>query len=350
MEYRPLGSSGVQVSAVSLGTMMFGPWGTADAQECQAMVDLAVEAGVNLVDTADAYGQGESERIVGRALRHHPHVLVATKVNAPMGAAVGRAGQSRRWIVRACEESLRRLGRDHIDLYQLHRPDPATPLDESLAALDDLVTAGKVRLVGASNSPAARIVEGQWIARSRRLAALRTEQVPYSIFDRAVEAAVLPTCERHGVGVLVWSPLNGGWLTGRHRWHAPGHRSHRTEAAARHLDRSLPENRRKLDLVEELIGLAAQAGCALIELAQAFVLHHRGVSTAIVGPRTVEHLRSQLGDPGLRLGADLLDAIDALVAPGTRVSPDWQTPDHYQPSVARRRRRHGPGAASRPGP
>src|SRR5215203_19629 len=218
MELRYLGRSGVRVSALTLGAMSFGSMGNADRDDCTRIIHRALDAGINIIDTADVYSAGESEEIVGAALRgRRDDVVLATKAFNPMGRDVNRRGSSRRWIIRACEDSLRRLGVDHVDLFQLHRPDENTDIDDTLGALTDLVRQGKVRMIGSSTFPAEAIVEAQWAAERRGHEKLRSEQPPYSIFVRSIERDVLPTCQRHGMGAIVWSPLNGGWLTGKYR-------------------------------------------------------------------------------------------------------------------------------------
>ncbi|MFT4083832.1 MAG: aldo/keto reductase [Nocardioides sp.] len=322
MQYRPLGRTGVQVSPLCLGTMMFGPWGNEDEADSIRIIHRALDAGINVVDTADVYSAGESERIVGKALRgRRDDVVLATKFFMPIGEEPNHRGGSRRWIIREVEESLRRLETDYIDLYQVHRPSPDTDVEETLGALTDLVRDGKVRYLGSSSYPASQIVEAQWAARDRRLERFVTEQPPYSILVRGIEADVLPTARRHGMGILSYSPLAGGWLSGRWR---RGAASTPTSAArpGAGFDMSSPANQRKLEIVEELALLAEEAGVSLIELAIAFVINHPAVTSAIIGPRTMAQLESQLGAPELTLDAELLDSIDALVAPGVTVNPD----------------------------
>jgi aryl-alcohol dehydrogenase-like predicted oxidoreductase len=323
MEYRTLGRTGIQVSPLCLGTMMFGAWGNTDHDECVRMVHRALDAGINFVDTADVYAAGESEQILGRALAgRRDDVVIATKFYNPMGDDPNRRGASRRWIVRAVEESLTRLGTDYIDLYQIHHPDASTDIDETLGALSDLVRAGKVRAIGTSVFPAEAIVEAQWVSERRGRERFTTEQLAYSIFARQAEAAVLPVAERYGLGVLVWSPLNGGWLTGKYRRGVETPADSRAATNADHFDyRSEEIRQHKLDLVDRLDEIAEQAGCSLIHLALGFVQSHRAVTAAIIGPRTMEQLDSQLGAAGLELSVDTLDAIDALVAPGTNLNP-----------------------------
>ncbi|BCJ56975.1 aldo/keto reductase [Micromonospora endophytica] len=342
MQYRRLGGTGVEVSTLCLGTMMFGAWGNRDEQECHRIVGAALDAGVNLVDTADVYAHGESEEILGRALRgRRDDVVLATKFHEPMGDDRNRRGNSRRWIRRAVEESLRRLGTDRIDIYQVHRPDPRTDLDETLGALTDLVRQGKVVSIGTSAFPAEEIVTAQWVAERRHRERFTTEQLAYSILTRGAEAAALPTCARHRLGVLVFSPLNGGWLTGKYR-SAQVPADSRAGRNGDHFDfRDAAARARKLDLVGELAAVAREAGLTLIELALGFVLSHPAVTSAIIGPRTLEQLRSQLsaGELGA-LPADLLDRVDALVPPGHDVNPadaGYRPPALTDPALRRRR-------------
>lgn len=342
MEYRPLGRTGVQVSTLCLGTMMFGSWGTQDHDESTRIIHRALDAGINLIDTADVYSEGESEIIVGKALAggRRDDVVLATKAHMPMGTDPNRRGNSRRWITRAVEDSLRRLGTDWIDLYQIHRYDPAVDLDETLGALTDLVRAGKVRYLGHSTFPVSAIVEAQWTATERGRERFVCEQPPYSILTRAIEADTLPTLARYGMGAIPYSPLAGGWLSGRYRKGAdpaaPASQARRR--LANRFDLSMPVNQRKLDAAEQLSDLADQAGITLIELAIAFVARHPAVSSAIIGPRTMEHLESQLPAAGVVLADDVLDRIDEIVAPGTTINPadnGWVSPS-LDPSSRRR--------------
>jgi aryl-alcohol dehydrogenase-like predicted oxidoreductase len=326
MELRPLGDTGVQVSHLALGAMSFGALGNTDHDECVRIIRRALDAGINLVDTADVYSAGESEVIVGKALAgRRDEVVLSTKCFWPMGQDPNRRGASRRWIVRACEESLARLGTDSIDVYYLHKPDLSTPIDESLAALDALVRSGKVRTVAMSTFPADLIVEARWAARRGRLVAPRVEQPPYSLFVRGIEREVLPVCRRHGMGVLVWGPLNGGWLSGGYRRdrEPEGTRATRWQArSGRGWDRTRPEVQHKLGLLDELDGVAAAAGVPLSHLAIAFSHAHPGVTSTIIGPRTSEQLDDMLAAGAVRLDGDTLDAIDRIVPPGTDVDPD----------------------------
>src|ERR1700722_7420662 len=322
MKNRVLGRTGVSVSPLCLGAMMFGPWGNQDEADCIRVIHRALDAGINFVDTADVYSAGESEKIVGKALAgRRDDVVLATKFFIPMGTDPNERGGSRRWIIREVENSLRRLGTAYIDLYQVHRPSQDTDVEETLGALTDLVRQGKVRYIGSSSYAASQIVEAQWTARDRRLERFVTEQPPYSILVRGIEADVLPTARRHGMGILSYSPLGGGWLSGRWRKGAAGTPTSAARPGAR-FDMTSPANQRKLDVVEELAKLAEQAGLTLIELALAFVINHPAVTAAIIGPRTMEQLESQLPAAEVTLTADILDQIDKLVAPGVTINPD----------------------------
>ncbi len=331
MEYRRLGRTGVSVSKLCLGAMMFGDWGTKDHKESIRIIDRALDAGINFIDTADVYSGGESEVIVGEALAggKRDGVVLASKMHMPMGEDPNQRGNSRRWIIREAENSLRRLGTDWIDLYQIHRYDPDTDLDQTLGALSDLVRAGKVRYIGHSTFPVSAIVEGQWTAKERARERFVCEQPPYSILTRGIEADVLPTCQRYGMGVIPYSPLAGGWLSGRYRKDAEVTGPAAAARPANRFDMSLPENQRKLEAAERLAELAEEAGISLIELAIAFVLRHPAVTAAIIGPRTMEHLESQLAAAGAGLSDDVLDRIDTIVAPGVTINPadnGWVSP------------------------
>ena len=342
MEQRRLGRTGVSVSKLCLGAMMFGDWGTKDHDESIRIIHRALDAGINFVDTADVYSHGESEEIVGKALAggRRDDVVLATKVHSPMDDDPNHRGNSRRWIMREVEDSLRRLGTDWIDLYQIHRPDPDTDIDETLGALTDLVHAGKVRYIGHSTFPASAIVEAQWTARGRGRERFMSEQPPYSILTRGIEAEVLPACLRYGMGVIPYSPLAGGWLSGRYRKDADvtGPMSYARQRLANRYDMALPENQRKLDAAEQLAELADQAGISLIQLAIAFVLRHPAITAAIIGPRTMEHLDSQLAAADVELSGDVLDRIDKIVPPGVNLNPadgGWVSPA-LQPAARRR--------------
>jgi aryl-alcohol dehydrogenase-like predicted oxidoreductase len=331
MEHRTLGRTGTKVSPLCLGAMMFGAWGETDHDECIRIIHRALDAGINFIDTADVYSRGESEEIVGKALAggRRDNVVLATKVHGTMGEDPNEFGNSRRWIVREVENSLRRLGTDWIDLYQIHRPEEETDIDETLGALTDLVRAGKVRYIGSSTFPASRVVEAQWVAERRVRERFVCEQPPYSILVRGIEEDVLPTCRRYGMGVIAWSPLAGGWLSGRWRKGADDLTSRRSALIPQRYDLSIPANQRKLEAAEALAQLAEETGISLIHLALAFVIRHPAVTAAIIGPRTMEHLESQLGAADVELSADVLDRIDAIVPPGMTVNPTdagWQNP------------------------
>jgi aryl-alcohol dehydrogenase-like predicted oxidoreductase len=323
MEMRVLGSTGVKVSPLCLGAMMFGSWGNPDHDESVRIIERALDAGINFVDTADVYSAGESEEIVGKALAggRRDSVVLATKVHGQMGQDPNEQGNSRRWIIRECENSLRRLGTDHIDLYQIHRPDPAADVDETLSALTDLIRAGKILYAGSSTFPPSQIVEAQWAAQRRGRERFVCEQPPYSILVRGVEDEVLPVCQRYGMGVIPWAPLASGWLSGRYRKDTDLPVSRRAERLPQRFDMSLPGNRAKLEAVDQLAGLADEAGLTLIHLALAFVISHPAVTSAIIGPRTMEHLDSQLGAGDVVLSPEILDKIDEIVPPGTNLNP-----------------------------
>jgi aryl-alcohol dehydrogenase-like predicted oxidoreductase len=344
MEHRHLGRTGVSVSKLCLGAMMFGAWGNTDHDDSIRIIHRALDAGINFIDTADVYSQGESEEIVGKALAggKREDVVLATKVWGQTGDDPNRRGVSRRWIMQEVENSLRRLGTDWIDLYQIHRYEPDTDIEETLGALTDLVHQGKVRYIGSSTFPASAIVEAQWASRDQRMERYVTEQPPYSILARGIEADVLPTCERYGMGVVPWSPLAGGWLTGRYRKDAdvPTPMSSARQRLANRYDLSLPANQRKLDAADQLAQLADEAGMPLIQLAIAFAANHPAVTAPIIGPRTMEHLDSQLPAADLVLDQALLDRIDEIVTPGTNLNPadgGWVNPA----LEAAARRRHG---------
>ncbi|MET9344217.1 aldo/keto reductase [Nonomuraea sp. NPDC003804] len=331
-EYRVLGRTGLRVSPLCLGAMMFGGWGEPSVEESARIIDRALDAGVNFIDTADVYSAGQSEEFVGHALAksgRRDEVVLATKVHGVMGEGPNQRGNSRRWIFQAVENSLRRLGTDWIDLYQIHRPDPDTDIEETLGALTDLVRQGKIRYLGSSTFPAHHLVEAHWAAERRGLERFACEQPPYSLLVRGIEADVLPVVQSYGMGAIVWSPLAGGWLTGAYRKGAEPPRSRRAERLPERYDLALPANQRKLEVVEALARLAEEAGRTLIELALAFTLRHPAVTSAIIGPRTMAHLDSQLPAAQVKLSDDVLDRIDEIVPPGVTLNPGdrgWQPP------------------------
>jgi aryl-alcohol dehydrogenase-like predicted oxidoreductase len=340
VRYRTLGRTGVKVSTLCLGAMMFGSFGNRDTDECVSIIDAALDAGINFIDTADVYSRGESEEIVGRALKgKRDEVVLATKANAQMAEDPNSRGNSRRWLLKECDNSLRRLGTDYIDLYQMHRPDPSSDIEETLGALSDLVHAGKIRYAGCSTFPAYQIVESQWASERRGLERFVCEQPPYSLLVRTIEADVLPTCQRYGMGVIPWSPLAGGWLSGRYRKGRDIEPSHRAARIPQRFDLDLPENQAKLDAADALAGVAEDAGLGLIQLAIGFVLAHPAVTSAIIGPRTMEQLKGQLDAGDVVLADDLLDRIDAIVPPGTTLNPadrGWTPPALERPWERRR--------------
>jgi aryl-alcohol dehydrogenase-like predicted oxidoreductase len=336
MRYRLLGGTGVLVSRFGLGTMVLGVWGNRDLDECVRIVHRALDAGINLVDTADIYGAGENEEIVARAIAgRRDDVVLATKFHGSMGDDVNQRGNSRRWVMRAVDDSLRRLGVDHVDLYQIHRPDPATPIDETVGALDDLVRSGKVRYWGTSTFPAEELVEARWSAQRRNTTGPHSEQAPYSILHRHVERDVLPVCQRHGIGVLVWSPLSGGWLTGKYRAAGDAPAGSRAATNPDHFD---GRNEAKADAVDRLRRIAADAGLPLTHIALAWAAEHPAVTSVLLGPRTDEQLVDLLGATDVELDDATLDAIDEVVAPGTDLNPadaGW-TPPGLAPAARRR--------------
>ncbi|KUJ37665.1 aldo/keto reductase [Streptomyces sp. NPDC093228] len=337
MKRRILGGTGMSVSEYALGAMMFGAMGNTDHDESIRMIHTALDAGVNLIDTADVYSAGESEVIVGKALKgRRDEVVLATKFGLPMGEDANHRGGSARWIRRAIEDSLRRLDTDHIDLYQMHRPDPGTDVDETLAALSDLVRAGKVRAVGGSFFAPEETVEAQWTAERRGHHRLRTEQSPYSVLTRGVESRVLPTAQRYGMGVLTFGPLNSGWLSGRTDPTA-GHRN--AGLGAKMFDLSRPGVRAKAEAVQKLGALAAEAGLPLAHLAVAFVRAHPAVTAVLIGPRRPDQLDDLLAGADVELDGDVLDRIDAIVPPGVDVNPDDFYIDPTPPITDKRLRR-----------
>ncbi|MFJ8143915.1 aldo/keto reductase [Streptomyces sp. NPDC096094] len=339
MQYRTLGRTGVQVSSLALGAMNFGRIGRTTQDEANAIVDAALEAGVNLIDTADMYSAGESEEMVGKAIAgRRDDIVLATKAGMPMGEERNHRGASRRWLVTELDDSLRRLGVDHVDLYQIHRWDPATSDEETLSALTDLQRAGKIRYFGSSTFPAYRVVQAQWAAREHHLSRYVTEQPSYSVLQRGIESHVLPVAEEYGLGVLAWSPLASGWLSGAVR---AGREiaTHRSAFMPERFDTSLPANRARLDAVERLATVADEAGLTMIQLALGFVTAHPAVTSALIGPRTLDHLHAQLAAADTVLSADVLDAIDAIVAPGTDLAAQekFDTPPALLDASLRRR-------------
>ena len=339
MQYRTLGKTGVKVSTLALGTMNFGKIGNTTQDQVTAIIDGALEGGINLLDTADMYSAGQSEELVGKAIAgRRDDIVLATKANMPMGDERNHQGSSRRWLVTALEDSLRRLGVDHVDLYQIHRWDPATSDEETLSALTDLQRAGKIRYFGSSTFPAYRIVQAQWAARQHGLGRYVTEQPSYSILQRGIETHVLPVTNEYGMGVLAWSPLASGWLSGAVREGREVATS-RSAFMPQRFDLTIPSNRARMDAVEKLATVAEDAGLSMIQLALAFVTAHPAVTSAIIGPRTLEHLGSQLAGSDTVLDPDILDAIDRIVTPGTDLAADEKNdapPAILDPALRRR--------------
>jgi aryl-alcohol dehydrogenase-like predicted oxidoreductase len=343
VEHRKLGATGVSVSPLCLGAMMFGAWGNTDHDDSIRIIHAALDAGINFIDTADVYSRGESEEIVGKALAdgRRDSVVLATKAHGKMhDQDPNQFGNSRRWLVKEVENSLKRLKTDWIDLYQIHRPEPDTDIDQTLGALSDLVAAGKVRAIGSSTFPAWQIVQAQWAAEKRGRERFVCEQPPYSMLIRAVEKDVLPVCQQYGMGVIPWSPLAGGWLSGRYskdgEWPSS---SRRAQMLPSRYDMSIPANQAKLVAAQALGELAQEAGLTLIEMALAFVTSHPAVSAAIIGPRTMEQLESQLPALATRLSSEVLDRIDEIVPPGTNVNQNdtgWDPPWLTDSSLQRR--------------
>jgi aryl-alcohol dehydrogenase-like predicted oxidoreductase len=344
MEYRTLGRTGISVSQLCLGAMMFGAFGNRDHDASAKIIHRALDAGINFIDTADGYSAGESEEILGQALAggRRDNVVLAVKFGVPFDGNPHHGGASRRWITQAVEGSLRRLRTDWIDLYQVGVPDHNTDIDETLGALSDLVQAGKVRSLGTSKVPASGIVEAQWVAERRGHERFRTEQPPYSMLTRAIEYDVLPTCLRYGMGVMTYSPLAGGWLSGKYRKgqevSGPGSAARAARAVA--YDPASRGNTAKLDAADALGALADEAGLTLIQLAIAFAVRHPAVTSAIIGPRTAEHLDTYLAADGVDLSSDVLDRIDQIVPPGVTVNVAdnmWNTgTTALQPAYRRR--------------
>jgi aryl-alcohol dehydrogenase-like predicted oxidoreductase len=332
MQYRTLGRTGIKVSPYALGTLMFASAvNDAGHDDSIRVIHKALDAGINFLDTADAYG--DSEDVVGKALKgRRENVVLATKVSRPTGRDPNQQGASRRWIMTAVENSLRRLQTDYIDLYQIHRVDPTTDVEETLSALTDLIRSGKVRAIGSSNTPASDIVEAQWVAERRNLERFHTEQPPYSLLNRGIEREVLPVAQRYGIGALVWGPLAQGLLTGRVRKNQDN--GLRRAGLTKHLN-----DERRIDVVERFIPLAEEAGLPMTHLAAAFAIAHPGVTSAIVGPRTMDHLDDLLAGVDVALGDDILDRIDEIVPPGTDVGTldqEYRPPALQTASLRRR--------------
>jgi aryl-alcohol dehydrogenase-like predicted oxidoreductase len=326
MELRTLGATGMRVSPLCLGSMMFGAIGNRDHDECVRIIHRAIDAGINFIDTADTYSRGESETIVGKAIKgRRDSLIIATKFFNPMGDDPNMRGGSRRWVTRAVEDSLRRLGTDYIDLYQIHRYDVTVDIEEVLFSLTELVRQGKIRQFGSSMFSADRIVESHWAAQRMGTLRFRCEQPVYSIFARDIERFVLPTCQRYGMGVITWSPLDGGFLSGKYRKPEDLTGDNRIAFFSRRIFGDFnPQEwwiRRKLEAVGELIKLAQEINVTLPQMAIAFAIEHPGVTSAIIGPRTMDQLEGILAGATLKLSTDTLDKIDAIAPPGTTLNP-----------------------------
>jgi aryl-alcohol dehydrogenase-like predicted oxidoreductase len=341
MKYRTLGGTGIHVSTYCLGTMMFGADGNADYDDCTRIIHAALDHGINFVDTADIYSDGESEQIVGKALKgRRDDIVVATKVRFPMGEGPGRSGNSRRWILQEVEDSLRRLQTSWIDLYQIHRPDPSTEIEETLSALTDLVHQGKIRAFGCSTFPAEDIVEAHSVAERRGLLRFRAEQPPYSLLARGIESSVLPVCQRLGMGVLTWSPLAWGFLSGKYQNGLDVDLSSgRPALNPLRFDPSIAANAAKFEAAGQLAELAVEIGCPLPQLAVAFPIAHPAVTSVIIGPRTMQQLQNLLDGASLALDDKILDRIDEIVPPGANLyNPDgaWSPPALADAALRRR--------------
>jgi len=325
MQYTTLGRTGLKVSRICLGCMNFG--NRTPEPDAHRIIDTAFEAGVNFIDTADVYSRGVSEEIVGRALKgRRDRVVLATKCWAPMGDGPNDRGASRYHIMAACEASLRRLQTDHIDLYIIHRPDrewPGVPIEETLSALTDLVRQGKVRYIGTSNFNAWRLVEAQWCSRHHGFERFCSDQMHYCIMNRFVERDILRVCERYGIGVTVWSPLNWGWLTGKYRRGQPPPPDSRGAQGNPRFRFDTPEGQRNLDIVEKLIPLVERCGVPLSQFALAWLLHNPLVSSVICGPRIPEHLEDNLKAVEVTIPDDVLKAVDEIVPPATGDGREW---------------------------
>ncbi len=317
MQYRPLGRTGVQVSALCLGTMNFGD--DCSEQDSINMVHKALDDGINFIDTADVYSQGISEEITGKALQgaHRSRAILATKVYNRMGDGVNSWGSHRNHIIEGCNASLKRLGTDYIDLYQLHRPQPDIPIDETLRALDDLVRAGKVRYIGTSTFAAWQITDALWASKELRLNRFVTEQPPYNLLDRRVERELIPMCQTYGIGILPWAPLAGGLLTGKYK------AGQDRPVDARYASKTAPMNRDHevaLAKVEEYVAWCGTEGLAPADVALAWVLQQPGVTSPIIGPKSMQQYAAYMSAATLVLTDAQLQAIDAIFPPGTHIS------------------------------
>lgn len=339
--YRVIGASGITVSPLCLGAMMLGPYGRVEKDEGVAIIQRAIDAGINFIDTADVYSAGVSEEIVGEAIRHRrDDVVLATKFSMPMSRRPNENGHSRKWVIRAVEDSLRRLGTDYIDLYQAHRPDPSTDLDELLGTLTTLIHQGKVRIIGSSTFPAHLMVQAQWVAKRRNRERFLCEQPPYSLLARGIERDVLPVAQEYGLGVITWGPLAGGWLSGRFHREMSQPNAPRNRVNFARYDLSRPENERKFAAVEAISALAEKAGLSMPHLSIAFALNHPAVTSVIIGPRTIEHLDGLFGAADVTLSDGVLDELDSICQAGVNINAadgGYDPPAITDPRLRRRR-------------
>lgn len=323
MRYRPFGRTGVTVSELCLGAMMFG--GATEEKESAAIIDAAIDAGVNFIDTANVYSRGRSEEVVGAALEangQRDRIVLATKVHGVMDDDDPNAkGNSRRHIIAQCEASLRRLRTDHVDLYQIHRPDPAVPVDETLRALDDLVRAGKVRYLGFSTFAAWQVVESIYVAKELGLNRVVCEQPPYHLLDRRIERELVPVAQTYGLALIPWSPLAGGFLTGKYARGAArpeGSRLARRQGPAREYGDDAFD---VLDVVNEI---AVEKGCTPSQVALAWCAAQPAITSPIIGPRTMEQLEDNLGALDVELGEGEFARLDAVAQPGRAIVPYYE--------------------------
>jgi aryl-alcohol dehydrogenase-like predicted oxidoreductase len=329
MEMRYLGRTGIRVSPLCLGCMMFG--GKTTPEDSFAIIDRAIAAGINFLDTANVYNDGRSEEVVGQALKrngHRHHIVLATKVHGNMhkGDALdpNQWGNSRRQIIEQCDASLRRLGTDWIDLYQLHRPHVECPIDETLRALDDLIRAGKVRYIGTSTFAAWQIVEALWASKEYGLNRFVTEQPPYHLLDRRIERELIPMCRTYGIGIIPWSPLAGGFLTGKYRRQGQSQPEGRFADGTHFRAPSLLNSDRAFEVVEGLERLAGEKGCSISQLAIAWCMQQEGITSPIIGPRTMEQFEDNVAAVDVHISEEDRKVIDQISPPGGVVVPYYE--------------------------
>jgi aryl-alcohol dehydrogenase-like predicted oxidoreductase len=326
MEYRPLGRTGVKVSPLCLGCMNFG--GKTSPQDSYEIIDRALDAGINFLDTANVYSRGRSEEVTGEALKRNGRrdkVILATKVHGAMDDEDPNArGNSRRHIIEQCEASLRRLQTDYIDLYQIHRPQPDIPIDETLEALSDLIRAGKVRYIGTSTFAAWQLVEAWMIAKELGLSRFVCEQPPYNLLDRRIERELLPMAQTYGIGIIPWSPLAGGLLTGKYSRTAEPPRGSRYENVKENKVQQQRYTEPSFDVIERVAALAEEKGCSLSQFALAWCVQQAGVTSPIIGPRTMEQLEDNLKALELSISDEDRKRIDEVIPPGRMVSAFYE--------------------------